>query len=261
MFGQQPLAGDGTGMSFLPRIGHEVLVGFFDDDIERPYVMCSLHNGRGEGGEAVTPGGGDAQDVDASVFAQSSDAGLGAQGNLTGGNSAAWHGGSAAELDQGGQRNAAALAGYETKEFGGKGFNQLVFDDSTAQLRVQLATTQHATQLNLGHLIHQADNHRGSLRGVGFELRTDAYGAVRGGQGVLAVHVWRVGGRSGRRQRRRHRAGQAVEHACDSIQQRRPHAPDGAVVRRPWHRQGQSERARRQGLAHHGQPRAPIIRP
>ena len=49
---QQPLAGDGTGMSFLPRIGHEVLVGFFDDDIERPYVICSLYNGRGEGGEA-----------------------------------------------------------------------------------------------------------------------------------------------------------------------------------------------------------------
>ena len=182
---QQPLAGNGTGMSFIPRIGHEVLVGFFDDDIERPYVMCSLYNGRGEGGEAVTPGGGDAQDVDASVYAQSSDASPGAQGNLSGGNSPAWHGGSADELDQGGQRNAAALSGYKTKEFGGDGFNQLVFDDSTAQLRVQLATTQHATQLNLGHLIHQADNHRGSFRGVGFELRTDAYGAVRGGQGVL----------------------------------------------------------------------------
>jgi type VI secretion system secreted protein VgrG len=39
--------------------------------------------------------------------------------------------------------------------------------------------------LNIGHLIHQADNHRGSLRGLGFELRTDAYGVVRGGQGVL----------------------------------------------------------------------------
>ena len=182
---QQPLAGNGMGMSFIPRIGHEVLVGFFDDDIERPFVMCSLYNGRGEGGEAVTPGGGDAQGVDASVYAQSSDASPGAQGNLSGGNSPAWHGGSAGELDQGGQRNAAALSGYKTKEFGGEGFNQLVFDDSTAQLRVQLATTQHATQLNLGHLIHQADNHRGSFRGVGFELRTDAYGAVRGGQGVL----------------------------------------------------------------------------
>jgi type VI secretion system secreted protein VgrG len=79
----------------------------------------------------------------------------------------------------------SALSGIKTKEFGGAGFNQLVFDDSSAQLRVQLATTQHASQLNLGHLIHQADNHRGSFRGTGFELRTDAYGAVRGGQGLL----------------------------------------------------------------------------
>ena len=181
----QPLAGDGTGMSFIPRIGHEVLVGFFDDDIDRPYVMCSLYNGRGEGGEPVTPGGQAAQDVDTTVYGQSTDASPGAQGNLTGGNSPAWHGGSSQDVNQGGQRNAAALSGYKTKEFGGDGFNQLVFDDSTAQLRVQLATTQHATQLNLGHLIHQADNHRGSFRGLGFELRTDAYGAVRGGQGVL----------------------------------------------------------------------------
>ena len=48
-----------------------------------------------------------------------------------------------------------------------------------------MATTQATSQLNLGHLIHQADNHRGSFRGRGFELRTDAFGAVRGRRGVL----------------------------------------------------------------------------
>jgi type VI secretion system secreted protein VgrG len=79
------------------------------------------------------------------------------------------------------------LSGYKSAEFDneGQGYNQLVFDDSNQQLRTQLATTQHATQLNLGHLIHQADNHRGSLRGLGFELRSDAYGAIRASQGVL----------------------------------------------------------------------------
>jgi type VI secretion system secreted protein VgrG len=46
-------------------------------------------------------------------------------------------------------------------------------------------STQHGTQLNLGHLIHQADNHRGSFRGQGFELRTDAYGAIRATRGLL----------------------------------------------------------------------------
>jgi type VI secretion system VgrG family protein len=186
---QQPFAGEGVGMRWIPRIGHEVLVRFFDDDIERPYVACSLYNGRGEGGDAPTPGGAVAPDASrsgyASAYARSSDAAPGAQGNLVGGQGPAWHGGSAAGLERGGQRNAAALSGYKTREFGGTGFNQLVFDDSPAQLRAQLATTQHASQLSLGHLVHQADNHRGSFRGRGFELRTDAYGAVRGARGVL----------------------------------------------------------------------------
>ncbi len=181
----QPFAGDGVGTRWLPRIGHEVLVGFFDDDIDRPYVICSLYDGRGAGGASPTPGGAPGADADTSGYAQSSDAAPSAQGNATGGRSPAWHGGSPEPLEQGGQSNAAALSGWKTKEFGGAGFNQLVFDDSTAQLRAQLATTQHASQLSLGHLIHQADNHRGSFRGLGFELRTDAYGALRGGRGVL----------------------------------------------------------------------------
>ena len=33
--------------------------------------------------------------------------------------------------------------------------------------------------------IHQQENHRGSFRGQGLELRTDGYGALRGGKGVL----------------------------------------------------------------------------
>src|SRR5699024_11722294 len=42
-----------------------------------------------------------------------------------------------------------------------------------------------SSQLNMGHLIHQADNYRGSFRGLGWELRTDAWGAVRGESGVM----------------------------------------------------------------------------
>ena len=60
-----------------------------------------------------------------------------------------------------------------------------MFDDTDQQLRVQLHSSHAATQLNLGHLIHQSDNYRGSFRGTGFELRTDAYGAVRTGSGLL----------------------------------------------------------------------------
>ena len=94
----------------------------------------------------------------------------------------AWHG---ASPDAAGQRNAAALSGFKSKEFGGSGFNQLVFDDSDGQSRTSLATTAHATQLNLGHLIHQADNHRGGYRGQGFELRSDASAALVAERGLL----------------------------------------------------------------------------
>ncbi|AKJ27552.1 type VI secretion system Vgr family protein [Caldimonas brevitalea] len=177
----QRYAGAGMGAQFVPRIGQEVLVHFEELDIDRPVVLAAFYNGRGEGGVPATPGGA-AAETDTSVFGQSNDHGPSGQGNLAGAQGPAWHGAAAAEDHQ---RNAAALSGVKSKEFGGEGHNQLVFDDSDGQLRVQAGNTQYATWLNLGHLLHQADNHRGSFRGTGFELRSDAYGALRGGRGVL----------------------------------------------------------------------------
>jgi type VI secretion system secreted protein VgrG len=178
----QRFAGSGMGSQFLPRIGQEVLVQFIEHDIDRPIIVGALYNGQGEGGIAPTPGGQDGVESDDDVFASAHDHGPSAQGNLAGGNSPVWHGASAGSD---GHRNAAAQWGVRTKEFGGTGYNQLVFDDTDAQGRVQLRTTHAATELNLGHLIHSADNYRGSFRELGAELRTDAYGAVRGGAGLL----------------------------------------------------------------------------
>lgn len=185
----QSYAGPGMGLQFIPRIGQEVLVDFIEGDIDRPIVMGALYNGQGQGHSPITPGG-KASEADTSAFKQSTNHRPAGQDNTAGGHSPAWHGAAPGALDAGGQANAAALSGIKSKEFGGAGYNQLVFDDSTGQLRTQLATTQHASQLNLGHLIHQADNHRGSVRGEGFELRTDAYGAVRAAQGLL-ISTWR----------------------------------------------------------------------
>ena len=134
-----------------------------------------------------------------------------AQGNLVAGswsgasgNSPAWFGSAhgryghseasgADTSEHGGHHNAAAQWGIRTQEWGGggggqnpqPGYNQLVFDDTDHQGRIQLKTTQYASELNMGHLIHSADNYRGSLRGQGFELRTDAYGAIRAGAGLM----------------------------------------------------------------------------
>jgi len=177
----QRYAGAGHGMQALPRIGQEVLVNFLDGDIDRPIVVGAVYNGQGEGGIAASPGAA-AVAPSRELYAQARDRQASAQGNLAGGNSPAWHGLSG---DETGHRNAAALSGFKTQGFDGNGHNQLVIDDSDRQGRIQMATTQAASYLNLGHLIHQADNHRGSFRGRGFELRTDAFGAVRGRRGVL----------------------------------------------------------------------------
>lgn len=186
----QQFAGPGMGHQFIPRIGQEVLVVFLNNDIDRPLVFKSLYNGRGESGVPRTPGGMAAQ-ADTSALAESSDHAPSSQMNLvgsgSGGNSPAWHGAApgAAMQGQPGQNNAAALSGVKSKEFGAGGYNQLVFDDTPGQLRMQLHSTQSQTWLQMGHLLHQADNHRGSFRGLGFELRTDAWGGLRAARGVM----------------------------------------------------------------------------
>ena len=186
----QRQAGAGMGWQWLPRIGQEVLVKFSDGDIDQPIVVGTLYNGQGEAGIAPTPGGQAAQGApqaapqgdSTTLYQQGSDHAASAQGNVAGGHSPAWHGMGA---DPDGHRNAAAHTGFKSAEHGGRGYNQLVFDDSDEQLRTQLATTQQHSQLNLGHLVYQQDNRRGSFRGQGFELRTDGHAAVRGQAGLL----------------------------------------------------------------------------
>ena len=178
----QRSAGGGMGSQFLPRIGQEVMVQFLENDIDRPIIVGALYNGQGQGGILPTPGGRRDRDSDTSVFKHAHDHMPSAQGNLAGGNSPVWHGASA---DSAGHNNGAAQWGIRSKEFGGAGYNQLLFDDTDAQGRIQLKCTHAASELNLGHLIHASDNYRGSFRGLGAELRTDAYGAVRAGRGLL----------------------------------------------------------------------------
>ncbi|ENW21665.1 type VI secretion system Vgr family protein [Acinetobacter haemolyticus] len=77
------------------------------------------------------------------------------------------------------------LSGIRSQEIGGQGFNQLRFDDTSGQISTQLQSSHAATQLNLGHLSHPKVQEHSAGRGEGFELRTDAWGAVRAGKGML----------------------------------------------------------------------------
>jgi len=77
------------------------------------------------------------------------------------------------------------LSGIRSQEISGSGFNQLRFDDTTGQISTQLQSSHAATQLNLGNLSQPKEQATSQGRGEGFELRTDAWGAVRAGKGML----------------------------------------------------------------------------
>ncbi len=173
------LAGANWGSNFTPRVGQEVLVAFVGGDIDRPVIVGSVYNGTGQ------------------ADAQGNSVGGGAAGST--GDAPAWFPGSKASGDMQGHQHAHVLAGFKTQELassasGTGGYNQLVFDDSPADGshgggRIELSTTQAATRLQLGKLLHQRDNQRLNPRGHGLDLTTQAYGALRAGSGVL-VSAW-----------------------------------------------------------------------
>ncbi|WP_196081045.1 type VI secretion system Vgr family protein, partial [Acinetobacter sp. Res13-Abat-PEC09-P3-02] len=87
--------------------------------------------------------------------------------------------------DQGKLPDTKKLAGIKSKEYQGSGYNQLRFDDTTNQISSQLHSSHGASQLNLGNLSHPKETESSDGRGEGFELRTDQWGALRAGQGLL----------------------------------------------------------------------------
>lgn len=81
------------------------------------------------------------------------------------------------------------LSGYKSREYQGNGYNQMVMDDATGQTRVQLYSSSASSQLHLGYLIEQTGNTRGAYLGTGFDLKSDAYGAMRAAKGLyISTH-------------------------------------------------------------------------
>ncbi|MEN8501277.1 type VI secretion system Vgr family protein [Paraburkholderia terricola] len=82
------------------------------------------------------------------------------------------------------------MSGYRSKEYQGSGYNQMVMDDATGQNRVHLHSSSTNAHLHLGYLIAQTGNTRGAYLGSGFDLKSDAYGAVRASQGLyVSTHA------------------------------------------------------------------------
>jgi type VI secretion system secreted protein VgrG len=81
------------------------------------------------------------------------------------------------------------LSGHKSKEYQGSRYNELLFDDSTNEIRTKLSSEHGKTQLNQGYLIHPRTEGKGEPRGEGFELRTDESGALRAAKGLL-LSTW-----------------------------------------------------------------------
>ena len=86
-----------------------------------------------------------------------------------------------------GTNHPGVIAGIHAPTLDGAGWSQWQMDDASGQLRTRLASSQSASQLNLGYLIHQntSSANRGSCRGQGFELRSDAWATARAASGML----------------------------------------------------------------------------
>jgi type VI secretion system VgrG family protein len=97
-----------------------------------------------------------------------------------------------------------ALTGIRSRELvgdtgnrGGGRSNHLVFDDTANAIQTQLRSDHAASQLSLGSITRIEDwQGRQDARGEGFELRTDAVGAIRSGKGMLISTEARPKGKS-----------------------------------------------------------------
>ena len=180
----QSVAGDNWGEVFTPRLGQEVLVRFVGGDVDRPVVVGVVYNGQG------------------SADAQGNTVAAGAA--TATGNAQAWFPGQKKAGDLQGHQHTAVLAGIKTQELGASqggsgGYNQLVFDDSPGEGRIELSSTSAQTRLQLGHLLNQTDNQRLQHRGHGLDLASAAWGAVRAGSGLLVSAHGKPGSSSGGR--------------------------------------------------------------
>lgn len=81
----------------------------------------------------------------------------------------------------------AALTGIRSGEHHGSGANEMVMDDTTAEVGLRLGTTHAATDLSLGHIATPRQDGKATQRGTGAELRTEGAAALRAAQGAMQV--------------------------------------------------------------------------
>ncbi|WDD96533.1 type VI secretion system tip protein VgrG [Burkholderia sp. FERM BP-3421] len=81
----------------------------------------------------------------------------------------------------------AALYGIRSKEVGGTGYGELLFDDTSREIKTKLSSEHGKTQLNQGWIGHPREDGLSEPRGEGFELRSDLPGAIRASQLLIST--------------------------------------------------------------------------
>jgi type VI secretion system secreted protein VgrG len=116
-----------------------------------------------------------------------------------------------------------ALSGFRSKELFGERHNTFVQDDTPGEIQTQLGSDHQASMLSLGYItrIPDADGRR-DKRGEGFELRTDGWGALRGGSGLLLTAEIRPEAVSFTRTFQKPRSGSPTGRRCSRSWAKRP---------------------------------------
>lgn len=92
-----------------------------------------------------------------------------------------------------------ALTGYRSREIGGRRANTFVLDDTNGKIQAHLSSDEGNSDLSLGYITRIAGHAgRQDERGKGFELRTNWWGAIRAGLGLLITTYCRGGSRGER---------------------------------------------------------------
>ena len=89
------------------------------------------------------------------------------------------------------------LSGFKSKENDATRNNYLIMDDTAGEIQTQLGSDHMSSQLNLGYLTRiPSPSGRQDYRGQGFEVRADAWGAIRAAKGMMLSTHSRADGTS-----------------------------------------------------------------
>lgn len=81
------------------------------------------------------------------------------------------------------------LAGVRSREVRGVGYGEMLFDDTTGEIKTKLSSEHGKTQLNQGWIGHPRSEGSSTRRGEGFELRSDLAGALRAAQLLISTDL------------------------------------------------------------------------